>query len=129
MNVNPSHPSPHDTMVLTKYSIFVSSIRNIFTSSVLALAILGGGTSSVLFDNVTLKPYVKLMGLALLIITVLYGWNNVNDIDNFVHIRKIINEKTNLFSTSTIKTDIILLKLYLIILIFVIIVGITTFFY
>lgn len=127
--MNPSHPNPHDTMVLTKYSIFVSSIRNIFTSSVVALAILGGGTSSVLFDNVTLKPYVKLMGIALLIITVLYGWNNINDIDHFVHIKKIINEKTNLFSTSTIKTDILLMKLYLIILIFVIIVGFVSFLY
>ena len=127
-NYNNLEDTKHnESIILSKYNIYVSRTRNIFSLSSLALAIIAFSNST-LFDQDYYKPYIKFIGIFILIIANFYGWDNMNDYENYV-IKHNINKKTTLLDDKSINNDINLIKIFLILMITIIILAIISFFY
>jgi len=81
--------SIENNILLSKTSIFESINRTLFTAAGVSLALLAS-TQTNLYVEENAKQIIKIVGLLILVLMVIYGFYNVADYKNFID-----NYKTN----------------------------------
>jgi len=107
-----------DNLVLQKYNIYTSRIRNVLSGTSLGFVIVGFSYSNVLVD-VQYKSYITFVGVCILVIMMSYGMDNVYDFEQYVNERSLI-ESTDLLDTKSINNDLSSIKILMILLLIVI---------
>jgi len=107
-----------DNLVLQKYNIYTSRIRNVLSGTSLGFVIVGFSYSNVLV-NVQYKSYITFIGLCILVIMMSYGMDNVYDFEQYVNERFLI-ESTDLLDTKSINNDLSSIKILMMLLLIVI---------
>lgn len=125
MNINTNNEIDN-RLVMSKYSTYISRTRNIFTSSSLGLAVLGFSNST-LFERDDYRPLIKIIGVIILLIANLYGWEATYDMEQYLN-KKIINEKTNLINSLSVSRDILFIRAFLCLMIIVILITLFSLF-
>src|SRR5210317_1477913 len=97
-----------DNLVLQKYNIYTSRIRNVLSGTSLGFVIVGFSYSNVLVD-VQYKSYITFVGVCILVIMMSYGMDNVYDFEQYVNERSLI-ESTDLLDTKSINNDLSSIK-------------------
>lgn len=127
MEYNTKLEESKEGIILAKYSIYISKTRNVYTGCSLGLAIVAFSNSTI-FDEDNYKPYIKLIGISTLLISTMYGIDNIFDYEKYVY-KHNINKKTMLLDDNSINNDILLIKSFLILMIIVVILSSISFFY
>jgi hypothetical protein len=107
-----------DNLVMQKYNIYTSRIRNVLSGTSLGFVIVGFSYSNVLV-NVQYKSYITFIGLCILVIMMSYGMDNVYDFEQYVNDRFLI-ESTDLLDTKSINNDLSSIKILMMLLLIVI---------
>ena len=107
-----------DNLVLQKYNIYTSKIRNVLSGTSLGFVIVGFSYSNVLVD-VQYKSYITFVGVCILAIMMSYGMDNVYDFEHYVNERSLI-ESTDLLDTKSINNDLSSIKIFMMLLLIVI---------
>jgi|DEB0MinimDraft_4_1074332.scaffolds.fasta_scaffold94519_1 hypothetical protein len=107
-----------DNLVLQKYNIYTSRIRNVLSGTSLGFVIVGFSYSNVLVD-VQYKSYITFVGVCILVIMMSYGMDNVYDFEQYVNERSLI-ESTDLLDTKSINNDLSSIKILMMLLLIVI---------
>lgn len=107
-----------DNLVLQKYNIYTSRIRNVLSGTSLGFVIVGFSYSNVLV-NVQYKSYITFVGVCILVIMMSYGMDNVYDFEQYVNERSLI-ESTDLLDTKSINNDLSSIKILMMLLLIVI---------
>ena len=107
-----------DNLVLQKYNIYTSKIRNVLSGTSLGFVIVGFSYSNVLVD-VQYKSYITFVGVCILVIMMSYGMDNVYDFEQYVNERSLI-ESTDLLDTKSINNDLSSIKILMMLLLIVI---------
>ena len=96
-----------NNILLAKTAIFESVNRTLFTASGVSLALLAS-TQTNLYNDENSKNVIRLTGLSMLALTIVYGFYNVSDYKNFLDNYKTKDEN----SVININTDNNLLIIY-----------------
>ena len=72
-----------NNILLAKTSIFESVNRTLFTASGISLALLAS-TQTNLYVDETHKMIIKVVGLSILALIIVYGFNNISDYKSFI---------------------------------------------
>ena len=96
-----------NNILLAKTSIFESVNRTLFTASGVSFALLAS-TQTNLYNDENSKNVIRLTGLSMLVLTIVYGFYNVSDYKNFLDNYKTKDDN----SVININTDNILLIMY-----------------
>jgi hypothetical protein len=107
-----------DNLVLQKYNIYTSRIRNVLSGTSLGFVIVGFSYSNVLVD-VQYKSYITFVGVCILVIMMSYGMDNVYDFEQYVNERSLI-KSTDLLDTKSINNDLSSIKILMMLLLIVI---------
>jgi len=94
-------------ILLAKTAIFESVNRTLFTASGVSFALLAS-TQTNLYNDENSKNVIRLTGLSMLALTIVYGFYNVSDYKNFLDNYKTKDDN----SFININTDNILLIIY-----------------
>lgn len=108
-------------LILTKESIFESVNRTTFTATGVASALLAS-TQTQLYEKDYFKVIIKLIALSILLINILYTYNNITDFSNFLKKYKQEYDVSNLLQKTqymyilfVLLIVILLINLYLLI--------------
>jgi hypothetical protein len=96
-----------NNILLAKTAIFESVNRTLFTASGVSFALLAS-TQTNLYNDENSKNVIRLTGLSMLALTIVYGFYNVSDYKNFLDNYKTTDDN----SVININTDNILLIIY-----------------
>jgi hypothetical protein len=96
-----------NNILLAKTSIFESVNRTLFTAAGVSFALLAS-TQTNLYNDENSKNVIRLTGLSMLALTIVYGFYNVSDYKNFLDNYKTKDDN----SVININTDNILLIMY-----------------
>jgi hypothetical protein len=107
-----------DNLVMQKYNIYTSRIRNVLSGTSLGFVVVGFSYSNALV-NVQYKSYITFIGLCILVIMMSYGMDNVYDFEQYVNERFLI-ESTDLLDTTSINNDLNSIKILMMLLLTVI---------
>jgi hypothetical protein len=72
-----------NNILLAKTAIFESVNRTLFTASGVSFALLAS-TQTNLYNDENSKNVIRLTGLSMLVLTIVYGFYNVSDYKNFI---------------------------------------------
>ena len=109
--------SPGENLILQKYNIYTSRIRNVLSGVSLGFVIIGFSNSNVLIDN-AYRPYITTVGLSILAIMMVYGMDNVYDFEEHVIERSLV-EQTNMLDQKSINNDVNAIKFLMFILVII----------
>jgi len=96
-----------NNILLAKNSIYESVNRTLFTASGVSFALLAS-TQTNLYNDENCKNVIRLTGLSMLALTIVYGFYNVSDYKNFIDNYKTKDDN----SVINIHTENILLIIY-----------------
>jgi len=116
----------NEGLVMAKYNIYTSRLRNVFTSSSLGLALIGFSHSNLIEQHS--KKYILFIGVCMLFISILYGFDNLLDYEKYVYTHDI-NKNTSLLDSNSIYNDITIIKTMLIMMTIFVLMIITNTFY
>jgi hypothetical protein len=109
--------APGENLILQKYNIYTSRIRNVLSGVSLGFVIIGFSNSNVLIDN-AYRPYITTVGLSILAIMMVYGMDNVYDFEEHVIERSLV-EQTNMLDQKSINNDVNAIKFLMFILVII----------
>jgi Ca2+/Na+ antiporter len=84
-----------ESVILTKQGIFESINRTTFTITGIVIALLAS-TQTQIYNTNNFKFIIRIIALAILLINILYTYNNIRDFNNYILKHKNIYDITNL---------------------------------
>ena len=106
-----------DSVAVSKYSVYVSRLRNVFQGTSMGMALIGFSQST-LIEKIESKKYFLGIGVSIIIITFLYGLDNVTDYEQYVY-KYGINDSVVILDGKSVYNDILLYKGMLVLLLII----------